>query len=134
MIINYVKLDTEISQWLIDRYASNLCFGYLTVSPSINAHAIQRLIMNIYIGNLAYTVTEDDLRDAFSEFGQVDSASIINDKFSGRSKGFGFVDMPKDSEAREAIESMNDKDLNGRTIKVNEAKPREERPVRRDRY
>ena len=77
---------------------------------------------------------EDDLRDAFSEFGQVDSASIINDKFSGRSKGFGFVDMPNDSEAREAIESMNEKDLNGRTIKVNEAKPREERPARRDRY
>ncbi len=90
--------------------------------------------MNIYIGNLAYTVTEDDLREAFSEFGQVDSASIINDKFSGRSKGFGFVDMPNDSEAREAIESMNEKDLNGRTIKVNEAKPREERPARRDRY
>ena len=90
--------------------------------------------MNIYIGNLAYTVTEDDLRDAFSEFGQVDSSSIINDKFSGRSKGFGFVDMPNDTEAREAIESMNDKDLNGRTIKDNEAKPREERPVRRDRY
>ncbi len=90
--------------------------------------------MNIYIGNLAYSVTEDDLRDAFSEFGQVESASIINDKFSGRSKGFGFVDMPNDSEARQAIESLNDKDLNGRTIKVNEAKPREERPARRDRY
>ncbi len=90
--------------------------------------------MNIYIGNLAYTVTEDDLREAFSEFGQVDSASIINDKFSGRSKGFGFVDMPNESEAREAIESMNEKDLNGRTIKVNEAKPREERPARKDRY
>ncbi|MEI7934415.1 MAG: RNA-binding protein [Chlorobiaceae bacterium] len=90
--------------------------------------------MNIYIGNLAYTVTEDDLREAFSEFGQVESASIINDKFSGRSKGFGFVDMPNESEAREAIESMNEKDLNGRTIKVNEAKPREERPARRDRY
>jgi RNA recognition motif-containing protein len=90
--------------------------------------------MNIYIGNLAYTVSEDDLRDAFSQFGKVDSASIINDKFSGRSKGFGFVDMPNDSEAREAIESLNDKDLNGRTVKVNEAKPREERPARRDRY
>ena len=90
--------------------------------------------MNIYIGNLAYTVTEDELRDAFSEFGQVDSASIINDKFSGRSKGFGFVDMPNESEAREAIASMNEKDLNGRTIKVNEAKPREERAPRRDRY
>jgi len=90
--------------------------------------------MNIYIGNLAYTVTESDLREAFSEFGEVASASIINDKFSGRSKGFGFVDMPNDSEAREAIEAMNEKDLNGRTIKVNEAKPREERPARRDRY
>jgi len=90
--------------------------------------------MNIYIGNLAYTTTEDDLRDAFSRFGQVESASIINDKFSGRSKGFGFVDMPVESEAREAIESLNDKDLHGRTVKVNEAKPREERPARRDRY
>jgi len=95
--------------------------------------------MNIYIGNLAYTVSEDDLRDAFSEFGEVANASIINDKFSGRSKGFGFVEMPKDSEAREAIESMNGKDLNGRTVTVNEAKPREERPreersPRRDRY
>ena len=90
--------------------------------------------MNIYIGNLAYTVSEDDLRDAFSEFGEVASASIINDKFSGRSNGFGFVEMPKDSEAREAIESMNGKDLNGRTVTVNEAKPREERAPRRDRY
>ncbi len=90
--------------------------------------------MTIYIGNLAYTVTEDDLRDAFSEFGEVETASIINDKFSGRSKGFGFVDMPNDSEAREAIEAMNNKDLNGRTIKVNEAKPREEKPARRERY
>jgi len=88
--------------------------------------------MNIYIGNLPYQVTEDDLRDAFSQFGQVDSANIITDKFSGRSKGFGFVDMPHDDEAREAIESMNDKDLKGRTIKVNEARPREERPARRD--
>ncbi|ACD89199.1 RNP-1 like RNA-binding protein [Chlorobium limicola DSM 245] len=90
--------------------------------------------MNIYIGNLPYSVTEDDLRDVFSQFGQVDSANIITDKFSGRSKGFGFVDMPIDGEAREAIESMNDKDLKGRTIKVNEARPREERPARRDRY
>ena len=90
--------------------------------------------MNIYIGNLAYTVTEDDLRDAFSEFGEVANASIINDKFSGRSKGFGFVEMPKDSEASEAIESLNGKELNGRTVTVNVAKPREERAPRRDRY
>ncbi|NTW56133.1 MAG: RNA-binding protein [Chlorobiaceae bacterium] len=89
--------------------------------------------MNIYIGNLPYSVSEDDLREAFSQFGQVNSANIITDKFSGRSKGFGFVDMPSDSEGREAIDAMNDKDFKGRTIKVNEARPREERPVRRDR-
>ena len=103
-------------------------------ASSYQCTCLLRLTMNIYIGNLPYTVTEDDLRDAFSQFGQVDSANIINDKFSGRSKGFGFVDMPNESEAREAIESMNDKDLKGRTIKVNEARPREERPERRERY
>ncbi|NTV02579.1 MAG: RNA-binding protein [Chlorobiaceae bacterium] len=90
--------------------------------------------MNIYIGNLPYNVSEEDLRDAFGQFGQVQSANIITDKFSGRSKGFGFVDMPNDGEAREAIEAMNDKDFKGRTIKVNEARPREERPMRRERY
>lgn len=90
--------------------------------------------MNIYIGNLPYSVTEDELRDAFSEFGQVDRANIIKDKFSGRSKGFGFVEMPNDGEAQSAIESLNDSDLNGRTIKVNQARPREERPPRRDNY
>jgi RNA recognition motif-containing protein len=90
--------------------------------------------MNIYIGNLPYSVSEEDLRDKFSEFGQVQSANIITDKFSGRSKGFGFVDMPNDPEAREAIEAMNDKDFKGRTIKVNEARPREERPMRRERH
>jgi hypothetical protein len=133
-IINYGKLCAEICQWLADRYSSNLCFGYLPASLSDQCTCTLRLTMNIYIGNLPYTVSEDDLRDAFSQFGQVDSANIITDKFSGRSKGFGFVDMPNDSEAREAIESMNDKDLKGRTIKVNEARPREERPARRDRY
>ena len=90
--------------------------------------------MNIYIGNLPYNVSEEDLRDAFSQYGQVQSANIITDKFSGRSKGFGFVDMPNDAEAREAIENTNDKDFKGRTIKVNEARPREERPIRRERY
>jgi len=90
--------------------------------------------MNIYIGNLPYGVTDGDLRDKFSEFGQVHSANIITDKFSGRSKGFGFVDMPNEAEAREAIDAMNDKDFKGRTIKVNEARPREQRPPRREQY
>ncbi|ASQ90491.1 RNA-binding protein [Prosthecochloris sp. GSB1] len=86
--------------------------------------------MNIYIGNLEYGVTEDDLRDAFAEFGEVSSANIITDKFTGRSKGFGFVEMPNDSEASAAIDALNDSDLNGRSIKVNQARPREERPSR----
>ncbi|MCG8345542.1 MAG: RNA-binding protein [Chlorobiales bacterium] len=90
--------------------------------------------MNIYIGNLPYSITEDELRDTFSQFGQVDSANIIKDKFSGRSKGFGFVEMPNDGEAQSAIDSLNDTDLNGRSIKVNQARPREERPPRRDNY
>ncbi|MCF8383464.1 RNA recognition motif domain-containing protein [Chlorobium sp.] len=90
--------------------------------------------MNIYIGNLDYGVTEADLRDTFGEFGEVSSSSVITDKFTGRSKGFGFVEMPNNAEALQAISSLNDSDLNGRTIKVNEAKPREERPMSRPRY
>ena len=90
--------------------------------------------MNMYIGNLAHDVTEDDLRNAFSEFGEVSSVKIIMDKFSGRSKGFGFVEMPSNSEADQAIKALNGKALNGRNIKVNQAEPRGKRPRRRRRY
>ena len=90
--------------------------------------------MNMYIGNLAHDVTEDDLRNAFSELGEVSSVKIIIDKFSGRSKGFGFVEMPSNSEADQAIKALNGKVLNGRSIKVNQAKPRGKRPRRRHRY
>ncbi len=90
--------------------------------------------MNIYVGNLAYTVTENDLKDAFSEFGEVSSSNIITDKFSGQSKGFGFVEMPNDAEADEAIKALNGQSLKGRSIKVNQAKPRGERPERKPRY
>ncbi|MGH8496558.1 MAG: RNA recognition motif domain-containing protein [Gammaproteobacteria bacterium] len=86
--------------------------------------------MNIYVGNLAYSVTEDDLRNAFAEFGTVASSSVIMDKFSGQSKGFGFVEMPDNSEADAAIKALNESALNGRNIKVNEARPREQRPAR----
>jgi RNA recognition motif-containing protein len=84
--------------------------------------------MNIYVGNLANQVTEDDLRKAFEAFGQVESANIIKDKFSGESRGFGFVQMPSKTEAQSAIEKMNGTDLMGRAINVNEARPRVERP------
>ena len=90
--------------------------------------------MNMYIGNLAYDVTEDDLRNAFSEFGEVSSVKIIIDKFSGRSKGFGFVEMPSNSEADQAIKALNGKAFNGRSIKVNQAEAKRKRPQRRHRY
>lgn len=82
--------------------------------------------MNIYVGNLSYEVTEDDLRQAFTPFGQVESTSIIKDKYSGQSKGFGFVEMPSKAEAQAAIDGLNGKELKGRTLNVNEARPRTE--------
>ena len=90
--------------------------------------------MNIYVGNLAYSVTESDLKEAFSEFGEVASVNLIKDKFSGQSKGFGFVEMPGDTEADAAIKGLNDRAIKGRNIKVNPAKPREERPQRKPRH
>lgn len=86
--------------------------------------------MNIYVGNLAYGVTQDDLRETFSVYGQVASANLITDKFTGNSKGFGFVDMPNNSEADAAIKALNDTPLKGRQMRVNQATPRTERPSR----
>jgi RNA recognition motif-containing protein len=82
--------------------------------------------MNIYVGNLSYEVTEQELQRAFEAFGQVESVSIIKDKFSGRSKGFGFVEMPGKANAQSAINELNGKELKGRTLNVNEARPRTE--------
>ncbi len=83
--------------------------------------------MNIYVGNLSHDATEDDLRQAFEAFGQVESVNIIKDKFSGESRGFGFVEMPSKQEAQKAIEEMNGQDLAGRAVNVNEARPRTNR-------
>jgi len=83
--------------------------------------------MNIYVGNLAREVTEDDLRQAFEAFGQVTSATVIKDRFSGESRGFGFVEMPSKNEAQTAIDEMNGKDLKGRALNVNEARPKVDR-------
>jgi len=84
--------------------------------------------MNIYVGNLSSDVTGDDLRQAFEAFGQVESANVIMDKFSGESKGFGFVEMPSKEEATAAIADMNGKEIKGKAVNVNEARPRVERP------
>jgi RNA recognition motif-containing protein len=86
--------------------------------------------MNLYVGNLAYSVTSDDLRAAFEAYGAVDRANVISDRETGRSKGFGFVEMPNNSEADAAIKGLNDSALDGRPIRVNEARPREDRPRR----
>ncbi len=84
----------------------------------------------LYVGGLSYDTTQDGLRDAFSKVGTVESATIITDKMSGRSKGFGFVEMATDEEARKAIEMWSGKELDGRTLTVNEARPMEPRAPR----
>ena len=91
-------------------------------------------ILNIYVGNLAYEVTEEVLSNVFGEHGEVTSVRIIMDAYSGRSKGFGFIEMANQAEAKAAIQELNDISLNGRNILVNEARPRVERAQRVSRY
>jgi RNA recognition motif-containing protein len=86
----------------------------------------------LYIGNLPFSVDDGKLREIFSAYGDVEEATVITDKFSKRSKGFGFVTFTNDGDADKAISEMNEKEVDGRNIKVNEAKPMEERPPRRD--
>jgi RNA recognition motif-containing protein len=81
--------------------------------------------MNIYVGNLHFNVSEDELRKAFEEYGEVSSVKIISDKYSGRSKGFGFVEMLNDKEAKEAIDNLNGTEIKGRSVNVNQAREKE---------
>lgn len=81
----------------------------------------------IYVGNMSFDTTEEQLKEAFAAIGQVDSVSLITDRYSGRSKGFAFVEMANDDEAKEAISQLDGKEVGGRTLKVSEARPREER-------
>lgn len=90
--------------------------------------------MNMHVGNLAYNVTEDDLRTLFSSFGEVSAVNIIKEKSSGQSKGFGFVDMPNNSEADKAMKGLNGTRLKDQLIKVSQAKPPAKRPFRGSRY
>ena len=82
--------------------------------------------MNIYVGNLSYGMSEDELREAFGAFGEVSSVKILMDRETGRSRGFGFVEMPNQSEAEAAIAQLNGKDVGGRALRINEARPREQ--------
>jgi RNA recognition motif-containing protein len=90
--------------------------------------------MNIHIGNLAYNVTEDDLRNIFSNFGEVSIVNIIKERSSGQSKGFGFVEMPNNSEADKAMKALNGSKLKDQAIKLSQAKPPAKRPQRRSGY
>jgi len=91
--------------------------------------------MNIYIGQLPYNVNEDELREIFSEYGEIASLNLIKDRFSGQSKGFGFIDMPNNSEADKAIKALNKSMLKGREIKVNQAEERRKKSTfRKKRY
>ena len=83
---------------------------------------------NIYVGNLSFKATEDDLRQAFAQYGEVSSVSIVKDRESGRSRGFAFVEMPDATQANEAIQKLNETEIAGRNVTVNEARPRTDRP------
>jgi RNA recognition motif-containing protein len=87
----------------------------------------RRMSMNIYVGNLSYDVKEENLRQAFEAFGKVNSATVVVDKYSGQPRGFGFVEMDNKAEAQAAIENLNGKELLGRQVVVNEARPRDDR-------
>jgi RNA recognition motif-containing protein len=84
--------------------------------------------MNIYVGNIPRGVTENELRELFQAFGEISSTSVIKDKFSGESRGFGFVEMPNKEEAQKALSGLNGKDFKGRPLTVNEARPRTDKP------
>ncbi|MCU0832884.1 MAG: RNA-binding protein [Chromatiaceae bacterium] len=86
--------------------------------------------MNIYVGNLPYSVTDADLRETFSRFGEVSQVNLISDRFTGESKGFGFVEMSSNAQADAAIKALNGTDMKGRNITVNQAKPKSDRPAR----
>ena len=90
-------------------------------------NGVRVLVMNIYVGNLSYGMSEDELRQAFAAHGEVSSAKILMDRETGRSRGFGFVEMPNQSEAEAAIAQLNGKDVGGRPLRINEARPREKR-------
>jgi len=88
--------------------------------------------MKVYVGNLPFTVGSEKLKELFASYGEIEEATVISDKFSGRSKGFGFITFKDEESAKKAISEMNDKEIEGRNLKVNEARPMEERPPRRD--
>jgi RNA recognition motif-containing protein len=88
--------------------------------------------MNIYVGNLPFSASEDDVREVFGAYGEVSSVALIKDKVTGKPRGFGFVEMPNNTEAQQAIDELNGRDFKGRSLVVNQARPREDRGERRN--
>jgi cold-inducible RNA-binding protein len=125
-----VRVRRRWAEWTIHQLGSEGVRGKrrLPRQSGLFGSSIARSFeLNIYVGNLAFGTTDDGLRGAFEEFGTVDSASVITDRETGRSRGFGFVEMPDAEEAKAAIEGTNGLDLDGRQLNVNEARPREDR-------
>ncbi len=114
----------------------DLFLSYNLMLGDVKIHNLlqKEIGMRIYVGNLSYEVNEEDLKLAFGAFGQVESATILKDKYSGQSKGFGFVEMASKAEGQSAIDGLNGKELKGRTLKVNEARPRTENRGSRGGY
>ena len=117
-----------------------VCFSLLPLRPGAGSgknyftngtKQTQEIRLNIYVGNLPYSVDRDELRGIFEQYGEVSAARVVSDRETGRSKGFGFVEMPDDAQANAAIEALNGNEIGGRKAVVNEARPREERPPRR---
>ncbi len=98
--------------------------------PTRNINKVNHAAKKLFVGGLSWGTTEEGLRNAFAAVGTVESAVVITDKFSGKSKGFGFVEMSSDDEAAKAVEALNGKELDGRTLTVSEARPMTERPAR----
>jgi RNA recognition motif-containing protein len=92
-----------------------------------NAYFSKEISMNIYVGNLPYDLTEDEIKALFAEFGEVSTVTLVNDRESGRPKGFGFVEMPDEAQGQAAVTALNGKEVKGRTIRVDKAQPRPER-------
>jgi RNA recognition motif-containing protein len=111
-----------------------LCVDATVVNISLNTPIRNEMMMNIYVGNLPYGATEDELKTAFAAFGEVSSVNLITDQFSGQSKGFAFVEMADNASADAAIKGLNETAMGGRNLKVNQAKPRSERPSRGPRW
>jgi RNA recognition motif-containing protein len=114
------------SQWVCCAVLNSaiFCFTFFT-------HFFKVFFMNIFVAKLDFSTSSEDLRAAFAQYGEVSSAKVISDHFTGKSKGFAFVEMPNDDEARSAIEALNDSELDGKNIVVKEATPKEDRPDRR---